>query len=316
MLALKCVGVSKVFGRRAVLEDVTLTVAPGEIYGLVGRNGAGKSTLLKIIAGFLAPSAGSVEVCGEMLEPCQTSAHLGCLIEGPAVSPDLSAFQNVMLRAIAQGQPDPDAASIEALEAVRLNPKDTSRVRDYSLGMKQRLGVALALTGAPDVLLLDEPFNGLDPEGVQRLRRLLTAAAEERGVAVVVSSHVLDQLERTVTRYGVLREGQLVFEGTAEEVAEACADYVRVESPDATRALVVLERAFPEARFTVMPDSSIRVDASVTAEAVGRALMEARVSISGLGIHSCDIEEYFVGLMGAPSSDSALRDGSKGGHRG
>lgn len=297
MEALRCERLSRTFRGRRVVDDVSLALEPGDIYGLVGRNGAGKSTLLKLLAGYLAPTNGTVAVCGEALGPCQTSARLGCLIERPAVNAGLTGFQNVMVRALAQGLPDPKAAVAEVMEAVGLEVVAGNVAKGYSLGMKQRLGLALALIGRPDVLLLDEPFNGLDPEGVRQVRCLLADLALQRGCAVLVSSHVLDQLERLVGRYGVLREGRLVAQMTAQEVEDACADYLCVETPEAPRALVVLEETFPNAAFTVMPDDAIRV-IGPEAEAVGRALLGAEVPVSGLYLHARDREDYFVELMG------------------
>ena len=202
------------------------------------------------------------------------------------------------VRAIAQGLPDPKEAAAEAVAAVGLGEASRDRAKGYSLGMKQRLGLALALVGRPDVLLLDEPFNGLDPEGVRLVRSLLVRLAEQRGTAIVVSSHVLDQLERMVTRYGVIRAGRLVAEMTAEEVEEACTDYLCVETADGPRALAVLERAFAEASFMVMPDEAIRVTGPVDGDAVGQALLAAAVPVRGLYTHTRDIEDYFVELMG------------------
>ena len=313
MDALRCTDLTRAFRGKRAVDAVSLALQPGDIYGLVGRNGAGKSTLLKMIAGYLAPTAGTVEVCGEVLGPCQTSSRIGCLIEHPAVNPALTGVQNVTVRAIAQGLPDPKRAAAEMVEAVGLGEAGRDRAKGYSLGMKQRLGLALALVGRPDVLLLDEPFNGLDPEGVRLVRRLLTSAAEERGAAIVISSHVLDQLERTVTRYGVIRAGRLVAEMTAAEVEEACADYLCVETADAPRALTVLEQACPEACFTVMPDDAIRVTGAVEAEKVGRLLLEAGVPVSGLYVHARDIEDYFVELMGGTGAVRGTRGGENRG---
>lgn len=299
-MALDCAHLTRVFHGKRAVDDVSLALAPGDIYGLVGRNGAGKSTLLKLIAGYLAPTGGTVAVCGEALRPCQTSARIGCLIEHPAVNPALTGFENVMVRALAQGLPDPKASVAEAMEAVGLREAARDRAKDYSLGMKQRLGLALALIGRPDVLLLDEPFNGLDPEGVRLVRRLLENLATQRECAVLVSSHVLDQLERLVDRYGILREGRLVAQMTAEEVEEACRDYLCVETPEAPRALAVLESAFPDASFTMMPDDAIRLS-GVDASEVGRVLLAAEMPVSGLYTHARDIEDYFIGLMGGTS---------------
>lgn len=301
MEALRCDHLVRAFREKRAVDDVSLALAPGDIYGLVGRNGAGKSTLLKLIAGFLAPTSGTVAVCGEALGPCRTSAHLGCLIEHPAVNPALTGFENVMVRALAQGLPDPKGAVAEVMEAVGLEGTARERARGYSLGMRQRLGLALALIGRPDVLLLDEPFNGLDPEGVRLVRRLLEDLAAQQGCAVLVSSHVLDQLERLVSRYGVLREGRLVAQMTVEEVEEACRDYLCVETSDAPRALAVLESAFPEASFVMMPDDAIRLSGA-SADEVGRVLLAAEVSVSGLYAHTRDIEDYFIRLMGGLGS--------------
>lgn len=318
MAALTCENLSRSFWGKCVVDEVSLTLAPGDIYGLVGRNGAGKSTLLRMLAGYLAPSSGTVKICDEVLGPCQTSAHLGCLIEQPAVNPSLSAFQNVMVRALAQGLPDAKDAAAEVLRAVGLDPAERGRAGKFSLGMKQRLGLALALIGEPEVLLLDEPFNGLDPEGVRLARELLVNLAETRQVAVLISSHVLDQLDRMATRYGVIRDGRLVCEMTADQVAAECTDYLCVETPAAPRAVAVLQQRWPEALFTVVPDDAIRIGAggeaaavpasspsevaagaaALTAEEVGRVLLAANVPVSGLYVHSRDIEDYFVALMG------------------
>lgn len=312
MEALRCEHLSRTFRGRRVVDDVSLALEPGDIYGLVGRNGAGKSTLLKLLAGYLAPTTGTVTVCGEALGPCQTSARLGCLIERPAVNAGLTGFQNVMVRALAQGLPDPKAAVAEVMEAVGLEAMAGNVAKGYSLGMKQRLGLALALVGRPDVLLLDEPFNGLDPEGVRQIRRLLADLASQRGCAVLVSSHVLDQLERLVGCYGVLREGRLVAQMMTQEVEDACADYLCVETPEAPRALAVLEGAFPNAAFTVMPDDAIRV-VGPDAETVGRALLGAEVAVSGLYVHARDIEDYFVELMGGTGTVRAASEKGGGG---
>lgn len=311
MEALRCEHLTRAFRGRCVVDDVSLALEPGDIYGLVGRNGAGKSTLLKVLAGYLAPTAGTVAVGGEVLGPCQTSAHLGCLIEHPAVNLGLTGFQNVMVRALAQGLPNPKAEVAEVMEAVGLEAVAGSVARGYSLGMKQRLGLALALIGRPDVLLLDEPFNGLDPEGVRQVRCLLADLALQRGCAVLVSSHVLDQLERLVTRYGVLREGRLVAQMTAQEVEDACADYLCVEVAEAPRALAMLEQALPEAAFTVMPDDAIRV-AGATADTVGDTLLAANVSVWGLYTHTRDIEDYFVDLMGGAGPVRGAPGGAAG----
>ena len=202
-----------------------------------------------------------------------------------------------MCRALSLGVADAEHVSSEALAMVGLADVAKKRVKSYSLGMKQRLGLALALVGSPDLLLLDEPFNGLDPQGVRAVRDLIVSLAHERGITVFVSSHVLDQLERMVTRYGVLREGRLVKELSAEEVEHACADYVRIRCTAPQLALAALQEACPEGRFAVMEDDSIRAQ-GIEPEQAGRALAAAGVVLSDLSIQGRDIEELFIGSDG------------------
>ena len=167
------------------------------------------------------------------------------------------------------------------------------------MGMKQRLGLGLALLGDPDLLLLDEPLNGLDPEGAREIRELIMRLNAERGITVVISSHILEQLGRMATRYGVIRNGHMVRELSAEEVEKECSDCLQVSTVDPARSLAVLQERFPQARFQVMPDNSIRIFGVTDAAAIGGVLNDAGIAIQGLYAHRRDLEEFFVGLMGA-----------------
>ena len=302
MDAIKTVGLTKAYGAKRAVDGVDLTVACGEIYGFVGRNGAGKSTLMKMLAGLVLPTAGEIEILGERQAPGCTSRRLGALIESPGIHLGLSGLDNVMVRALALGVPNARAASLEALATVGLSGVAKKRAKSYSLGMKQRLGLALALVGSPDLLLLDEPFNGLDPQAVREVRTTIVDLARSRSITVFVSSHVLDQLERMVTRYGVIRDGRLVREMGAEEVERECADYLSVRAAAPQLALARLQSAFPRARFSVMEDDEIRVEGGVSPEEAGRVLAEAGIAVTELFVHERDIEELFVGLMGADPS--------------
>ena len=310
MNAIRTVALSKRYGGTRAVDQVTMTVAEGDIYGFVGRNGAGKSTLMRVVAGLSLPTEGSVELFGEVARPGETSPRLGSLIEGPGLHPTLSGFDNVMLRALALGAANPRAVSGDVLEFVGLADVARHRTSSYSLGMKQRLGLALALAGSPDLLLLDEPFNGLDPEGVRDIRSLITRLNKERGITVFISSHVLDQLERMVTRYGVIRNGRLVRELTVEDVDRECSDYLCIQSPECETALAVLERARPDVAFGVYEDGSIRVAADLSSEEAGWILAKAGVPVSAMYRHSRDIEDFFVELMGEePARDSRAKGG-------
>lgn len=310
---LRTVGLTKRYRQRLAVDDLSLTVRKGEVYGFVGRNGAGKSTAMKMICGQALPTAGSVELFGRPQAPGMTSGRVGSVIEGPGLHEELSGFDNVMCRAIALGLANPRAATEEALSFVGLGDAVRKHAKTYSLGMKQRLGLALALVGGPDLLMLDEPFNGLDPQGVRDIRTLILHLNETRGMTVFVSSHVLDQLARMVTRYGVIREGRLVCELTADEVEQACSDYLSITSTEESRALAVLQEAFPQVAFTAMPQGEIRAAVDLPPQDAARALVEAGVPLTGLSVHGRDIEDFFVELMG--SEEPADARASQGGGR-
>lgn len=307
MDAIRTVGLAKSYGGKRVVEDLGLNVARGDVYGFVGRNGAGKSTVMKMLAGLVVPTEGEIEILGERQAPGHTSRRLGALIENPGIYLGLSGLDNVMVRALALGVPKARTASMEVLEAVGLAQVAKRRAKTYSLGMKQRLGLALALAGSPDLLLLDEPFNGLDPQSVREVRTMVLRLARERGITVFISSHVLDQLERMVTRYGVIRQGKLVCEMSAEEVESACADYLSIRVTQPALALATLQDAFPQATFSLMPDDAIRAKGAATAERVGAVLAQVGIAVTELFVHERDIEELFVGLMGADVSVEASR---------
>ena len=319
MEAIKTVGLSKLYGKKRAVDNLSFTIGSGEIYGFVGRNGAGKSTVMKMLAGLILPSSGEIEILGEKMAPGCTSRRLGALIENPGIHLGLSGLDNTMVRALALGVPNAKAMSLDVLRIVGLENVAKKRTKTYSLGMKQRLGLALALVGSPDLLLLDEPFNGLDPQAVRELRTTIIDLAQMRNITVFISSHVLDQLERMVTRYGVIRDGVLVREMTAEEVDAECADYLSIRVAEPQVALAKLQDAFPQAKFAILPDNSIRADitskqttcstngqtrshGNLDPNQVGYVLSQAGIPVTELYIHERDIEELFVGLMGADSS--------------
>lgn len=299
MDAIATAGLTRIFGAKRAVDDLTLTVRQGDIYGFVGRNGSGKSTVMKMICGLVPQTAGTVRIFGEQFAPGTTSRRIGAVIEDPGFYPGFTGLDNVRCRALSLGLPDEKAASARALEQVGLAEVARKKAKAYSLGMKQRLGLAMALVGSPDILMLDEPFNGLDPQVVREVRSLIVRLAETRGVTVFISSHVLDQLERMVTRYGVIREGRMVRELTAADVERECSDFLQVETANPKRALAVLQERFPALRFQAIPDASLRAFGGADAAAVGAALAEQGIAVSGLYAHKRDLEEFFVEMMGA-----------------
>lgn len=299
-------GLAKAYGGRRVVDDFAMTVAAGDIYGFVGKNGAGKSTVMKMICGEVAPTAGEValfgvptgigSVQGTSGEGDQ-ARRIGVLIEQPGLLPNLTAYQNLQAKALAWGIVDGPARCEEVLRLVGLAGASKQKVRGFSLGMRQRLGLALALLGNPDVLLLDEPFNGLDPEATRAMRNLIVRLAQTFGMTVVISSHVLDQLDRMATRYGVIANGRMVREMSAEEVAAECGGSLRVRTADSPRALAVLEEAYPAAAFRAEPGGTIVVSGDYDAEAVARTLSGAGQVVLEFSQDHRDIEDYFVELM-------------------
>jgi len=228
-------GLTKAYGGTRAVDGLNMRVGQGDIYGFVGKNGAGKSTTMKMIAGLVTPTSGSIKLFDEQRTDGGFSSafsRIGTLIEQPGLLPNFSAFENLMMKALSIGVVRPREQCTELLTLVGLEDAGARKTKKFSLGMKQRLGLALALVGSPDLLLLDEPFNGIDPEETRALRSVLMRLNHERGVTMVISSHVLDQLNRMATRFGVIREGSMVREFTEEELHTACGSSVRVKTTD------------------------------------------------------------------------------------
>ena len=292
-------GLMKTFGGKTAVDHFDMHVNQGDIYGFVGRNGAGKTTVMRMLAGLAEPSGGEVRVFGTSPREAGTSRRIGVLIEAPGLYGTMSAYDNMMLKALALGLVDPKAKVRDLLEFTGLGQVGKKKTKQFSMGMKQRLGLALALLGDPDLLLLDEPLNGLDPEGAREIRRLIMQLNDQRGITVVISSHVLEQLGKMATRYGVIREGRMVRELTAADVERECSDFLQVETANPKRALAVLQDRFPALRFQAMPDASLRAFGGADAAAVGATLAEQGIAVSGLYAHKRDLEEFFVEMMGA-----------------
>ncbi len=321
MNAIETSRLSKSFSHGTVraVRDVSLAVPAGSVFGIVGKNGAGKSTLLKLISGLMRQEAGTVSVLGRRLRPCESDPRLGVLVEAPAVYGRLDAFENLMNRALVLGLPDPKKACREVLELVGLDARAAgdgrrrllwprgSYVDDLSTGQRQRLGVALALIGHPEVLLLDEPLTGIDPTGVADLRALLVRLNRERGITIVVSSHVLADLERMCTHYGIMRDGALVRTLTAEGLADACATYLTLRVDASERAVAVLAEELPGLTVRVLPDGALRVTAPGGGEpdrtVLAGVLLSAGIAVTELAASTPDVEAELVRLIDGAAAE-------------
>lgn len=285
---------TKRYAGKTAVDHADMHVPDGAIYGFVGRNGAGKSTMMKMIAGLVQPSDGELTVFDG-----NRTRRVGVLIEAPGLLPNLSAFDTMMTLALAQGLPDPKAACRQLLAQVGLDGVGRRASKGFSLGMKQRLGLAMALLGGPDLLLLDEPLNGLDPQGAREIRSLLVDLNRTRGITILISSHVLDQLERICTHYGVIADGRIVREATAEQVEAECRQSLTLRTVDTARTLAILEnRLSGTVRFAAEPDGSITISGDFDTAAIARILAETGQETLEMSVNHKDMEEYFLGAMG------------------
>ena len=223
---------------------------------------------------------------------------MGALIEQPGLYPDLSGRENLWLYATLLGLDSPTRQVDEILETVGLSPKEKKPIKHYSMGMKQRLGVGLALLGGPDLLLLDEPINGLDPEGIREMRELLLRLNRERGLTLLISSHILGELSKIATRYGIIQAGRLMEQITAGELAQKCTDYLHLQADQPQKAAALLERELHLSRWEMRPEGEIRIYEAVDTKAVGQVLTQAGIAVEEMGLHKQDLESYFLERMG------------------
>ena len=298
MAVIQTSGLSKRYGDKWAVDHLELMVEQGDIYGFIGRNGAGKSTTLKLLCGLARPTQGEALIFGKPIRDSVARRRVGALIEQPGLYPDLSGRENLRLYAALLGLDSPARQVDEILETAGLSPKEKKPVKHYSMGMKQRLGVGLALLGGPDLLLLDEPINGLDPEGIREMRELLLRLNRERGLTLLISSHILGELSKIATRYGIIQQGRMVEQITAGELAQKCTDYLHLQADRPQKAAALLERELHLSRWEMRPEGEIRIYEAVNTKAVGQILTQAGIAVEEMGLHRQDLEGYFLERMG------------------
>ncbi len=298
MTVIQTSGLSKRYKDKWAVDHLDLQVEQGDIYGFIGRNGAGKSTTLKLLCGLIRPTQGEATIFGKPIRDGVVRRRVGALIEQPGLYPDQSGRENLLLYATLRGLDSPERQVDEILETVGLSPKEKKPAKHYSMGMKQRLGVGLALLGGPDLLLLDEPINGLDPEGIREMRELLLRLNRERGLTILVSSHILGELSKIATRYGIIQEGRMVEQVTASELEQKCTDYLHLRTDQPQKAAALLERELRVARWEMRPEGEIRIYEAVDTKAAGQVLAQAGIAVEEMGLHRQDLESYFLERMG------------------
>ncbi|MFE3292183.1 ATP-binding cassette domain-containing protein [Rhodococcus sp. NPDC059234] len=294
-------GLTKRYGERAAVDDVGITVRAGEVYGFLGPNGAGKTTTLRMLAGLVRPTSGTATVLGRRPGDPAASARTGVLIEGPGFYPYLSGRDN--LRVLCRYRGLADTAAETALERVGLRPRAGDRFRGYSLGMKQRLGVAAALLGDPDLLILDEPTNGLDPAGVAEMRALIADLAAA-GHTVLLSSHMLDEVQDVCDRVGVIVAGRLAAEATVSELRGGSSIVVRA-TPGPQVFAVAREVAGAD-RVSRTADG-VRVDAGADlAPKLVRALVESGVEVFDVHSSERSLEDVFLEMTSSATTAASV----------
>ena len=296
-------GLSKHYKDFKALDNLTMHVPKGSIYGFVGRNGAGKTTLIRVICGLQAPTAGSYLLYGTdctRKEIAQIRRRMGAVVETPSIYLDLTAEDNLKEQFRVLGVPSDDGIP-ELLKLVGLEDTGKKKARNFSLGMKQRLGIAVALAGSPDFLVLDEPVNGLDPQGIIDIRELILKLNRERNITVLISSHILDELSRLATHYGFIDSGRIVKELSARELEAACRKCLRVEVTDTRILARVLDGMGIE--YKILTEGRADLFAQPVISQLSAALAEENCQLLSAQERDESLESYFINLVGGGSRD-------------
>lgn len=282
------------------LEEVSLNLEKGKIYGFIGQNGAGKTTLMRILTGLAFPTEGRLEIFGKSGKKDLESARkrIGCLIEQVAMSPNLTVRQNLEFHRILKGITDKEAAD-SLLTMVGLEDQAQKKFANLSLGMKQRLGIASALLGNPELLILDEPINGLDPVGIMEVRELLSKLNREYGVTILISSHILSELYMLATDYIMIHQGKIVERLTLEELSSRCKKKITIESDSMEEAKVILKDKLGITEFAVDQDRKICFDDDeFDRRTLAHAFHQEGVVLTELSYQEQSLEAYFVQTIG------------------
>ena len=294
----ECKGLCKKYGSFQALNDLNMTINKGEIYGFVGKNGAGKTTLIRMICGLQVPSAGTFSLMGTEYNSAEINRarrRLGAVVESPAFYKNMSAKDNMIQQYLMLGLPDYNGID-ELLELVGLADTGKKKAKDFSLGMRQRLGIALALCGNPDFIILDEPTNGLDPQGIIDIRELILKLNRERGITFLISSHILDELSRLATCYGFIDKGHIVREMTADELRAECRKSIRMKVSDMKALARVMDKKGYE--YKIIDDSTADVYAELIFSEIATAFEEENASIITMEEHDESLEAFYLELLG------------------
>ena len=296
MNAIEIKNLSKSFRTMYAVDHLNMTVPVGAIYGFIGENGSGKSTTMKLICGHLVPDSGDIQLFGKDYTDPGVRVRVGALIENAGCFPGSSVYQNLMMQCINLGIENADEEIHRVLEIVRMEDNANMKFKRCSLGMKQRIGIAMALLGDPALLILDEPINGLDTDGMRIMREILQDITQKYGCTVLISSHILGELEKIATHYGIIRQGKMIMEISAEEMDRRAQVFVSLKTKDMNGAKALLESKIADVRIE---GDYIRVyDVDDTAVIVDYLMKNGHV-VSELKKNKIGLEEYYIELMSA-----------------
>lgn len=286
----------KKYGYKIVSNNISLTINKGDIYGFVGKNGAGKTTFMRQVLGLAFPDSGKITLFGG--EPLNTARKkIGSLIEFPSIYKNCTAYENMKRMAILTGSSDKSVRKI--LDFVGLGNTGNKKAGQFSLGMRQRLGIAMALLGNPELLILDEPINGLDPTGIMEIRYLIIRLNTEKKITFMISSHLLEELSKIATRYGFIHDGKLIEEISAVELSQKCSDRVLIVPDNSQKAAEILSKIMPPQQIHIY-NNSVYLDSMIDRTGqINKYLVENGVTVNQISIHAINLEEYFLRKVGA-----------------
>ncbi|MCR6525221.1 ABC transporter ATP-binding protein [Lysinibacillus capsici] len=290
---------TKVYDGKEVVSAVNMNVKKGEIYGFLGPNGAGKTTVMKMLTNLTKPTSGDVEILGAKLtdKSYEILKRMGTIIEYPIFYEKLTARETLELHCEYMGYYDKKEIA-HVLNLVKLSNTENKQVKDFSLGMKQRLGIARAIITKPELLILDEPINGLDPVGIKELRELFKMLCKEYGITIIISSHILAEIEQLVDTIGVIKNGRLITEVAMDTINRDQVNYTEVIVSDGKKAAFIIETELNITNFKLMDDNSIRIyDSTVSQQSLSRALIEHDVEIEEISKKTSSLEDYFLKLI-------------------
>lgn len=292
-------GLTKKVKGKVLVTNVNLHIKKGEIYGFLGQNGAGKTTIMKMLTGLIHPSSGEIALFGERLTENKKSElkRVGSIIEYPLFYEHLTARENLQLHCEYLGFYDQKAIT-QALDMVHLKGIEGKKVKDFSLGMKQRLGIGRAIITKPELIVLDEPTNGLDPIGIKDMRDLIRMLNKEYGMTFLLSSHILGEMEQVVDRIGVIRDGQLVNEVTLADIRKQQTEYIEIVTSNVEKSVYLLECELRITNMKIIEDNRIRIyDLTLSPSEISKALILHQIDIEEIQKHTSTLEDYFYQII-------------------